>query len=146
VSLSKQLLAEPVRSAVVADLVDVVQQEVGDKKGLSGTAVKAGYGAARKVMPDLTERGVKRMLPDVVRTLDPYWRDFQAAGGGDFGQYLAGRGPEAAEALLAVSDSKVQSTSREPLKKAYKPLRGKAGGHVQEALPRLGAVIQKHAG
>ena len=143
--LSKQLLAEPVRSAVVTDLVHAVEQEVGEKKGLSGTAVKAGYGTATKVVPNLTERGVKRMLPDFARALDPFWADFQAAGGGDFGTYLAGRGPEASQALLAVSDKKVSATSKQAVKKAYKPLRGKAADHVVAALPRLGAVIQRHA-
>lgn len=145
-SLSEKLLAQPVRKQVIADLVRVVDQEVGDKKGFSGTAVKAGYAAGKKVMPNLAERAVTRMLPDFAKAADPFWDDFQAAGGGDFGQYLAGRGPEAAEALLAVTDAKVATTSREGLKRAYKPLRGKAVEHVQAALPRLGTVLQKHGG
>ncbi|QGN32670.1 hypothetical protein [Microlunatus sp. Gsoil 973] len=145
-SLSEKLLAEPVRTQVIADLVHVVDQEVGDKSGFSGTAVKAGYAAGRKVMPNLAERAVTRLLPDFAVAVDPYWEDFQAAGEGDFGQYLAGRGPEAAQSLLAVTDAKVATTSREALRRAYKPLRGKAVEHVRAALPRIGAVLQKHAG
>lgn len=145
-SLSEKLLAKSVRPALTADLVGVVEQEVAGKKGLSGTAVKAGYGAVTKVMPNLAERAVTRMLPDAVAALEPFWTDFTAGPGDDFGQYLAGRGPEAAQALLAVSDQKVQGTSREAIKRAYKPLRGKAVDHVQAALPRLGAVIQRYAG
>lgn len=145
-SLSEKLLAEPVRQAVIADLVQVVDQEVADKRGFSGTAVKAGYAAGKKVMPNLAERAVTRMLPEFARAADPFWEDFQAGGGGDFGRYLADRGPEAADALLAVTDAKVATTSREALKRAYKPLRGKAADHVRTALPRLGAVLQKHAG
>ena len=145
-SLSENLLAEPARTAVISDLVAVVEQEVGEKKGISGTAVKAGYGAVRKVMPDLTKRAVVRMLPDCAEALDPFWTDFQSSGDADFGGYLAGRGSEAAQALLAVSDAKVAGTSREVIKKAYKPLRGRAGDHVQAALPRLGSTLQKHAG
>lgn len=144
-SLSEKLLVEPVRTAVIADLVKVVDQEVGDKKGISGTAVKAGYAAGKKVMPNLAERAVTRMLPDFATAADPYWTDFQNAGGGDFGQYLAGRGPEAAQALLAVTDARVATTSREALKRAYKPLRGRAVEHVRAALPRLGTVLQKYA-
>ena len=144
-SFSEKLLTKRVRPALTADLVSVVQQEVGEKKGLSGTAVKTGYKAVTKVMPNLAERAVTKMLPDSVRALDPFWSDFQSAGGGDFGQYLAGRGSEAAAALLAVSDTKVNRTSREAIKRAYKPLRGKASDHVQSALPRVGAVLQKHA-
>jgi hypothetical protein len=48
--------------------------------------------------------------------------------------------------LLAVTDAKVATTSREALRRAYKPLRGKAVEHVRAALPRIGAVLQKHAG
>jgi len=144
-SLSEKLLVEPVRTAVIADLVKVVDQEVSDKKGFSGAAVKAGYAAGKKVMPNLAERAVTRLLPDFATAADPYWKDFQASGGGDFGQYLADRGPEASQALLAVTDAKVATTSREALKRAYKPLRGKAADHVQAALPRLGTVLQKYA-
>lgn len=144
-SLSEKLLVEPVRTAVIADLVTVVDQEVGDKKGFSGAAVKAGYAAGKRVMPNLAERAVTRMLPDFVAAAEPYWQDFQQDGGGDFGQFLADRGPQAAQALLAVTDAKVATTSRDALKRAYKPLRGKAAEHVQAALPRLGTVLQKHA-
>jgi len=144
-SLSEKLLAEPVRTAVIGDLVKVVDQEVGDKRGFSGRAVQAGYAAGKKVMPNLTERAVTRMLPDFAAAADPYWDDFSQAGGGDFGQYLADRGPQAAQALLAVTDAKIATTSREALKRAYKPLRGKAAEHVEAALPRLGTVLQKYA-
>ncbi|QDP96099.1 hypothetical protein FOE78_09480 [Microlunatus elymi] len=145
-SLSEKLLAEPARTAVISDLVVVVEQEVGEKKGISGTAVKAGYGAVRKVMPDLSKRAVVRLLPDCAVALDPFWDDFRTSGEAEFGKYLAGRGDEASQALLAVTDAKVAATSREVIKKAYKPLRGKAGDHVQAALPRLGSTLQKHAG
>jgi hypothetical protein len=146
VSLSEKLLAKSARPAVIADLVQVVDQEVAEKKGLSGTAIKAGYGAVRKVMPDLSKRAVARMLPDAAAVLDPYWDEFQLDGGDDFGRFLADRGPEVSQALLTVSDKKVQVTSREAIKRAYKPLRGKAGEHVQAALPRVGAALQRHAG
>lgn len=145
VRLSEKLLTKQVRPALTADLVSVVEQEVADKRGFSGTAVKAGYKAVTKVLPNLAERAVAKMLPDSIVAMDPFWSDFQTAGGGDFGRYLLGRGPEAAQALLSVSDAKVQGTTREAIKRAYKPLRGKASDHVQSALPRLGAVLQKHA-
>lgn len=143
-SLSATLLADDVRPAVVTDLVEVVREEVSDKKGLSGAAVKTAYAAATRVMPDLVQRGVTSLLPAFAAALDPFWDDFSAAGGGDFGTYLAGRGPAASAALLAVTDARVQASSREPLKKAYAALRGKASNHVEAALPRLGRAVQKH--
>ncbi len=144
-SLSTQLLNKQTRPAVVKDLVEVVRQEVAAKKGVSGTAIKAGYAGATKVMPDLVRRAVRRLLPDFARALDPFWTDFVASDAQDFGQYLASRGPEASAALLAVTDSKLESSSRDQLKKVYRALRGKADSHVQAALPRLGAALQRHA-
>lgn len=142
--MSEKLLNAETRPAVVTDLIGVVQDEVKGKRGLSGAAVKAGYGAATKVVPDLVPRAVGRMLPDFARALDPLWDDFSASGGTDFGAFLAGRGPEATDALLSVADAKIAASPREPLKKAYGLLRGRAGGYVEAALPRLGRTLQRH--
>jgi hypothetical protein len=144
-TLSKELLAEDTRPAVIEDLVGVVQQEVASKKGVSGAAIKAGYGAASRVVPNLTQRALDKLLPDFLLALDPFWADFDTSGGSDFGRHLADRGDEATPALLAVTDAKVASSSREPVKKAYRALRGKADGHVRAALPRVGAALQRHA-
>lgn len=142
-SLPEILLAPERRPAVVADLAAVVDQEVAGKSGLGGMAVKQGYAAVRKVKPDIARVASQRLLPDFATALDPFWADF--GGQGDFGAYLAGRGDEASEALLAVTDARIQDVRREAIRKVYSALRGKAGEHVKAALPRLGRVIQKHA-
>ncbi|MEZ0580470.1 hypothetical protein [Nocardioides sp. MH1] len=144
-SLSKQLLAKKNRPAVVTDLVDVVRQEVADKKGMSGAGLKAGYATATKVMPDLVRKAVRRLLPDAAVALDPFWDRFVAEGGSDFGAYLAQHGAQVSAALLAITDARAEASSKEALKKVYRALRGKADTHVQAALPRLGATLQKHA-
>ncbi len=82
------------------------------------------------------------MLPDFAQALEPFWADF--AGHGDFGAYLSNRSEEAANALVSVTDKKAETTSRAPLRKAYGALRPRAIDNVTTALPRLGAVIQKH--
>lgn len=144
-SLSQQLLAKKNRPAVVTDLVEVVRQEVADKKGVSGAALKTGFATARKVMPDLVRKAVRRLLPDAARALDPFWDAYVAEGGSDFGAYLARRGDEVSAALLAITDARAEASSKDALKKVYRALRGKADAHVQAALPRLGATLQKHA-
>ena len=142
-SLSETLLAQDRRPQVVADLVSVIDAEVKDKKGLGGVAVKGGYAAVRKVSPSIAASSTDRMLPEFAVALQPFWDDFD--GNGDFGAYLAGRGDEASDALLAVTDARAAATEREPLKRAYNGLRGKAKAHVEQALPRLGQVVQQHA-
>jgi hypothetical protein len=144
-TLSQQLLDGSTRPAVIKDLVEVVQQEVASKKGVSGAAIKAGYGAASRVVPNLTERALGKLRPDFAVALDPFWADFESSAGTDFGRHLADRGPEVSAALLAVTDAKVAGSGREPVKRAYKALRGKADSNVQAALPRVGAALQRHA-
>lgn len=144
-TLSQQLLAVETRPAVVADLVQVVRQEVADKRGISAVALKAGYAGATTVVPNLVERVLQRLLPEFALALDPFWDGFLAADDTEFGSYLAAHGRAASSALLVVADTKVAASPNEPVKTAYRAVRGRADGHVEAALPRLGATLQRHA-
>ncbi|TWS20757.1 hypothetical protein FK529_05355 [Tsukamurella asaccharolytica] len=144
-SLSTTLLDPARQPAVVADFASVVEAEVGDKSGLSGTVIKAAYGTVKKVSPNVIESALTKLLPDFAAALDPFWTEFQAQGPGDFGQFLAARGDQVGDALLAVTDKKAESTSQPALRKAYASLRGKAKENVVAALPRVGAAVQKNA-
>ena len=138
-SLTDLLLADDRRPNAVRALVEVVDAEVKGKRGLSGTAVKAAYATARKVSPTMAQRAIDKMLPDFAAALDPHWADF--GGQGDFGSFLAGRSEQVSAALLAVTDARVDKSSKEVLKKAYRSIRGKAKENVVEALPRVGGAI-----
>ncbi len=139
-------LLDPERSpAVVADFASVVDAEVKDKGGLSGAAIKAAYATVKKVSPSVVDSALTKLLPDFATALDPFWTDFTAQGPGDFGRFLAARGDTVGDALLAVTDRRAESTSQSALRKAYQSIRGKAKENVVGALPRVGAVVQKHA-
>ena len=62
-----------------------------------------------------------------------------------FGQFLADRAGEVAPALLAITDRRAER-ARAAVVSVYKRLRPKAQEHVIEALPRLGEVVERHAG
>jgi hypothetical protein len=62
-----------------------------------------------------------------------------------FGDYLAKRPTEVAEALLSVTDAKGRTSGRPTVVRAYNAVRGGAGKHIEAALPNLGAMIQKYA-
>jgi len=85
------------------------------------------------------------MLPGMVYQLEPYWADFTTSGGADFGDYLAKRGPEVTESLLAVTDDMAEKSGRAAVVKAYRMVRGSAAKNVEPALPALGAMVQKYA-
>ena len=141
------ILLDPAKRPVVVDaLHQLVGQEVSDKSGVSGAAVKLGYATVTKLKPGVVPAAVDKMLPEFTSALEPFYSDYKAKAGTDFGAYLASRQDEASEALLSVTDDRAEYSSSEALKKAYTKLRPNARKNVEEALPRLGALVDKHAG
>ena len=144
-TLHQVLLTPDTEPAVVADCLTLIEQEVRDKSGISGAAVKLAYKTAKAFAPGYLKSTVESLLPDLVTELEPFWADFTASGGAEFGDYLAKRPEEVCAALLAVTDNMAAASGRPTIVKAYKAVRGGAGKHMEPALPNLGAMIQKYA-
>ena len=130
---------------LVADTRALVDSELSNKGGISGTAVKAAYKAITAFAPGYYEHAITTMLPDMIVQLEPYWADFGTSGGADFGDYLAKRGDEVAPSLLSVTDDMAQRSGRAAVVKAYQMVRGGASKNIEAALPALGAMVQKYA-
>ena len=143
--LSETVLTEQNMPHLVADTQALVDGELANKGGISGAALKTAYKAITAFAPGYYQNVIESMLPDMVRQLDSYWADFATSGGADFGDYLAKRGPEASEALLAVTDDMAAKSGRGAVVKAYQLVRGGAGKNIETALPALGALVQKYA-
>jgi hypothetical protein len=145
VTLQQILLAPDIRPQVVADCNKLVEQEVAEKSGISGTAVKVAYKTVNTFMPGHVRQMVASLLPAMVGKLEPYWADFAASGSSGFGDYLAKRGEEVSQALLLVTDARAAASGRPTIIKAYGTARGGAGRHVEAALPRVGDLVLKYA-
>jgi hypothetical protein len=145
-TLQEILLAPDTQPQVIADCRKLIDEEVSEKSGISGAAVKLAYKTVKAFAPGHVQHMVKSLLPDLVDKLEPYWADFNASGGSEFGDYLAKRGNEVAEALLSVTDARAARSSRPTIIKAYKTARGGAVKNVEAALPRVGDLVLKYAG
>jgi hypothetical protein len=145
-TLKTTLCDKTTKPAVIADLGALVDAEVAGKGGISGTVIKTGYAAVKKVKPGFVDHALGALLPKFAEALQPLWTEHRAAGGGDFGAFLAARPDRAADALLGVTDARAKASGKEALRKVYDKLRPNAKKNVIEALPRLGRVIDKHAG
>lgn len=143
-TLQQTLLAPQTQPKVVADCFVLIEQEVSEMSGISGAAVKLAYKTVNTFMPGHVRSMVEKLLPDMVAKLEPYWADFTASGGSAFGDYLAKRGEEVAEDLLAVTDARAAASGRPTVSKAYATVRGGAGKHIQAALPRAGDLVRKY--
>jgi hypothetical protein len=144
--LQEVLLAPDTQPKVIADCFALIEQEVAEQSGISGAAVKLAYKTVNTFMPGHVRYMVGSLLPDLVDKLAPYWADFSSSGGAEFGDYLAKRGDEVAEALLSVTDARAAASGRPTIIKAYGTVRGGAARHVEAALPRVGDLVVKYAG
>ena len=138
------VLKDPVkRRLVVDDGVRVIEQEVGDKGGLSGIAIKGTFKVVQGVRPGFVPMALNHLLEDFAPKIDPFWRECQV-NKEDARTFFVRRGSEIANALLSVTDSRSRGASG-PVKSAYDPLRPEAVKHVVSAMPRLAELVKKHA-
>jgi hypothetical protein len=144
-TLQQILLAPDTQPYVVDDCYALIQREVSDKSGFSGTALKLAYKTATTFAPGHVRHMVKTLLPRMTEELQPFWEDFIAAGGAEFGDYLAKRGDEVADALLTVTDDRAAASGRPVIVKAYRSVRGGAAKHIEAALPQVGDLVLKYA-
>ncbi|MGI9008664.1 MAG: DUF6918 family protein [Streptosporangiaceae bacterium] len=145
-TLPELLLAPHTRPQVVTDCCALIEQQVAEMSGISGTAVKLAHRAVVAFAPGHVRYIIETLLPQMADQLQPYWEEFRLAGGSDFGDYLSKRGDEVAEALLSVTDARAAASRRPVIIRAYKSVRSHAGPHIRAALPALGAMVHKYAG
>lgn len=143
-TLQELLLTPENRPHLVADTQALVDNEI-SSKGITAAPLKAAYKAVTSFAPGYLTEAITAMLPGMVIQLDPYWAEFKASGGADFGDYLSKRPEEVSQSLLAVTDDMAQKSGRGTVVKAYQMVRGSAGKNIEAALPALGQLVQKYA-
>jgi hypothetical protein len=145
-TLQQLLLTPDTQPKVIADCHTLIEQEIKDKSGISGTAVKLAYKTITSFAPGYYNGMVEELVPQIVDKLEPYWADFSTSGSSEFGDYLVKRGGEVSEALLAVTDDYASKSDKPVILRAYKTVRGSAGKNIEAALPRVGEMVRKYAG
>jgi hypothetical protein len=144
VSLAEKMTKEPHRERIVGECCTLIDEEVKSKGGLSGIAVKGAYGLVKAVKPRFVAEVVDGMLDEWVEKLQPFYERWQSQGGGQpFSAWLSGRSAEVAEKLLEVTDGRARRAKNGGVKKMYDKMRPTAKKHVEEAVPRLGRLVEK---
>jgi len=145
VTLTEKLTQPPNRERVIADCQTLIDEEVRGKGGLSGIAVKGAYTVVKAVKPRFVTEVVDAMLDDWVAKLTPFWDDWDRAGRTrPFAEHLRSQGDSVAEKLLEVTDGRARGAKNASVKKMYEKMRPTAKKHVEDALPRLGGLVEKH--
>jgi len=143
-SLAEQIGTGEKREAVIEDGCQVLDQEVAEKGGLTGIAIKGAYKIVQGVRPGFVRETVNHLLDDFLAAMDPIYQEAStkkiAAGA-----YLKQNSSRVAEALLAVTDRKAARAEGRVVKKANEELRPIAQKQVEAAVPRLANLVEKHA-
>ncbi len=142
-SLPEVLTLESKKNAVIDDCCTLIDQEVSDKGGLSGLAIKAGYHAVKGIKPGFIREAVDHLLPEFAKALDAMYQEAKGKGVG-VSTHFIGNASRVADALLAITDEKAKRSHSGAVKATYEKLRGTAKKNVEAAVPRLGRVIEKH--
>lgn len=143
-TLKDILLVPGQRPRVIADCVQVIDEEVKDKSGLTGLAIKGAYAVVKAIKPGFISESVDHMLDDFTTRLDPIYAD-GVAKGQPIAAYFESRRGDVAEALLGISDDRASKSTNGTIKKAYEKLRPTAKKHVETAVPRIGRLVEKYA-
>jgi hypothetical protein len=144
-TLPEVLTSDAKKAAVVEDCCALIDAEVKDKGGISGLAIKAGYGAVKGVKPGFVRNVVTDLVPEFARVLDPIYQEAKE-GGKPVADYLSSHSSRVAEALLAITDEKAKHSKNGIVRGTYDKLRGTAKKNVEAAVPRLGKMIEAHGG
>ncbi|AFZ09253.1 hypothetical protein Osc7112_4987 [Oscillatoria nigro-viridis PCC 7112] len=141
--LSDILLNENHRDNFVDDCVKLIDQQVAAASGLGGLALKAAYSTVKGIRADYCAQVVDQLLPEISIALDPMWTE--AKNNGNPVEYLAQRKGEVADELLQISDKRVEKSTRAMVKGAYAKLRPSAKTYVENGVPDLAEIINKHS-
>jgi hypothetical protein len=143
-NLPEALASESKRSVVADDCLALIDAEVADKGGFTGLAIKAGYRTVQGIKPGFVRQVVFDLLPEFARALDPLYEDAKTTGHG-VREYFNANTERVADALLTITDEKAKRAKSGMVKGTYDKLRGSAKKNVEAAVPRLAAMIEKHA-
>ena len=142
-SLVEALTDEAKKKNVVRDCCDLIDAEVKDKGGISGLAIKAGYGTVKGIKPGFVEKAVEDLIPEFAKVLEPIYADAKTANK-PVSDFFVTNTTRVADALLSITDAKAARAKSGVAKSAYDKLRGSAKKNVEQAVPRLGKLIEKY--
>ena len=143
-TLLEHLSAPARRSRVIEDCVCLIEDEVKRKGGLGGMAIKAAYATVKTVKPGFIAEAVDHLLDEFARRLEPFFQSHKQAAGRSLPDHFIGESAAIADALLGITDGKAARSQNAIVKKSYEKLRPSAKKHVEEAMPGIGRLVEKH--
>lgn len=133
------------RSEFIQDCVELIDNEVKGKKGISGVAIKTSYALLKKIKPRIIRSTVKNLLYEFLEAIQPFYQKYQEDEKlGTFKEYLELKAEDVAKCLLGITDNRVEKSTNKTVFKVYNKLRPKAKSNVEQAVPGIGETLDKY--
>ncbi len=144
-TLPELLLSDERRTAVVRDCVQLVDAEVARRRGVSGFALRNGYKMVKKLNGGkMIPAAVNDLLPEFADAIEPFHAEYRGATSESFAQYISGREGQLSDALLRITDEKAHHAENRVLKGVYDKLRPTAKRNLDESMPEVTKLIDRH--
>ncbi len=124
----------------------LIDQEVARKSGFRGLAVKGGFRAIKKIKPGIIRSVLDSLFDEFIDQLEPYFVEYEAdpSLASSFGAHISGKRRQVADSLLGVTDARAGVSKMRVARKLYYKLRPSAETHVQDAMPGMAQVLDRH--
>ena len=134
------------RKRVISDCVLLIEEEVKRKGGLSGMAIKAAFATVKTVKPGFIAEAVDHLLDDFAQRLEPFYQSHKQSPGNarSLPDHFTGESANIADALLGITDDRAHRAKNVMVKKSYEKLRPSAKKHVEEAIPGISRLVERH--
>ena len=145
-SLSRILEASPHREALIREMAGLLEAHIAGKSGIKGMAMKTGFSLLRKAKPDLAQRAVKGLLPDIASALDGLHGEFQRSQGSDLAGFLRTRADEAVPLASAAIERRIETSGSPAVQKVFRQFKGSVAEELRALLPAMGAAMGRQLG
>ncbi len=132
------------RQQVIDDACRVLDEEVADKSGLAGIAVKTAYALVKGIKPGFIRQAIDHLLDEFLDAMSPIVEEAEQRKVAP-GSLVLQDPARLANALLTITDRRAQKAESGVVRKSYEKLRPAAQKHVEAAVPRLARMLDKHA-
>ena len=131
------------RKNLIEDCARLIDDEVQNKGGLGGMAIKAGYKVVKGLKPGFIHEATDSLIDAFAEQLQPIATEAKEKGK-PVAAFFDSERSRVAEALLSITDKRAEPSSHKVVKGTYQKLRPTAKKHVEDAVPGVGRLVEKH--
>ncbi|MEE2961249.1 MAG: hypothetical protein VYA34_10935 [Myxococcota bacterium] len=141
-----EIVSSQQRTHLVKDCVRLVETEVSHKKGIPGAAIKTGVKILQAINPKIVTDAVNMLLDEFIQAMEPFYQSYRTAQprSANLKEHWLPQQAALANALISVTDKRIESAKNIVIKKTYKKLRPFGIQHVEAAVPGIVGVLSSY--